>query len=46
MIFALLLKYKLDKMIIIKILMNIVSYANEDIFFQYFLTPKGIKLSN
>lgn len=32
MIFALLMKYKLDKMIIIKILMNIVSYANEDFF--------------
>lgn len=45
MIFALLMKYKLDKtiMIIIKIFMNIVLYAS-DIFFWYFLTPKGIKL--
>lgn len=38
MIFALFMKYKLDKMIviIIKILMNIVSYASEDIFSSIF----------
>lgn len=36
MIFALLMKYKLDKMIIVNILMNIVSYANEDIFSSIF----------